>query len=258
MPPHDDALDAMLYSREYLMKKFLEPNPIYLTFDSPEDKNHWIKENYFNYNFTDDKKENNIMYECGELRKHLKNIYGNADPLDYIDDAEVTMCADPSEAYVRLILRIPACYNRFVNAGIMPKQIAYNTVGLGQWSSANPGLEIASIERIHFSGDKTIIIWKDGSKTIVSCGEGEQFDEYTGFCAGLVKKLFGSTTAAKRFLNKVRVESKPKKVKKIKPGKPEEVVYEAVPETERHAVSVGDCMVATDIPSVDVCSEEDC
>lgn len=60
-----------------------------------------------------------------------------------------------------------------------------------------------NIKRVIYSGPKTIILWADGTKTIVSCGEGESYDQYTGFCAAVVKKLFGSTTHAKKVLGEV-------------------------------------------------------
>lgn len=63
---------------------------------------------------------------------------------------------------------------------------------------------LPEIDRLIYSGNKTIIIWKDGDKTIVSCGEGEQFDQYTGFCTAVVKKVFGSTTAAKKVMNTLK------------------------------------------------------
>lgn len=63
---------------------------------------------------------------------------------------------------------------------------------------------LPAIDRLIYSGNKTIIIWEDGDKTIVSCGEGEDFDHYTGFCAAVVKKVFGSTTAAKKVMNNLK------------------------------------------------------
>ena len=42
-----------------------------------------------------------------------------------------------------------------------------------------------------------------GPKTIVSCGAGDTYDYYAGFCAAVVKKLFGSTTHAKKVLGEV-------------------------------------------------------
>lgn len=58
------------------------------------------------------------------------------------------------------------------------------------------------IERVIFSGSKTIVLWTDGTKTIVSCGEGDAFDPYAGFCAAVTKKVFGSTSQAKKVMEK--------------------------------------------------------
>ena len=67
------------------------------------------------------------------------------------------------------------------------------------------------IDRVISSGNKTIIIWKDGTKTIVSCIEGDKYDVYAGFCAALTKKIFGSTPRAKKFLNNKLVVDKKSK-----------------------------------------------
>lgn len=64
-------------------------------------------------------------------------------------------------------------------------------------------LPFPDIKRVIYSGPKTIILWTDGTKTIVSCGEGESYDHYTGFCAAVTKKLFGSTSHAKKVLGRV-------------------------------------------------------
>lgn len=56
-------------------------------------------------------------------------------------------------------------------------------------------------ERLPFPDVKKVIF--SGPKTIVSCGEGDTYDYYSGFCAAVVKKLFGSTTHAKKVLGKV-------------------------------------------------------
>lgn len=65
-----------------------------------------------------------------------------------------------------------------------------------------------AIKQIIFSGPKTIVIWKDGSKTIASCGEGDTFDRYAGFCACVTKKMFGSTSKIKKLLEKHTKEVK--------------------------------------------------
>lgn len=67
------------------------------------------------------------------------------------------------------------------------------------------------VDRIIYSGNKTIVIWKDKTKTIVSCSEGETFDEFDGFTAALAKKIYGSTCAVKREIKKHKQVDKVKK-----------------------------------------------
>lgn len=58
------------------------------------------------------------------------------------------------------------------------------------------------VDRIIYSGNKTIVLWKDKTKTIVACAEGETYDEFDGFTAALAKKIYGSTCAVKREIRK--------------------------------------------------------
>lgn len=68
--------------------------------------------------------------------------------------------------------------------------------------------KIPNVDRIIYSGNKTIVIWKDKTKTIVSCSEGETYDEFDGFTAALAKKIYGSTCAVKREIKKHRQADK--------------------------------------------------
>ena len=63
------------------------------------------------------------------------------------------------------------------------------------------GYYLPGVKRVHFNGDKCIVLWEDEDKTVVTCGKGETFDRYTGFIAAVAKKLFGGTTAAKKLLD---------------------------------------------------------
>lgn len=62
-------------------------------------------------------------------------------------------------------------------------------------------------KQVIFSGPKTIVLWLDGTKTIVSCGEGDDNDPYAGFCAAVTKRVFGSTSQAKKVLARTRKET---------------------------------------------------
>lgn len=74
---------------------------------------------------------------------------------------------------------------------------------------------IPEIRQIYFNRETgyTTIVWEDGSDaTVVRCGDGETFEDYMGFCAAIVKKLFGSTSAAKKMMeNKDSEKVKAKK-----------------------------------------------
>lgn len=65
---------------------------------------------------------------------------------------------------------------------------------------------LPGIKKVIFNGDRTIIIWADGHKTMVKCADDENFDYYTGFCAAIVKELFGSTAKAQKFMESVMID----------------------------------------------------
>lgn len=64
----------------------------------------------------------------------------------------------------------------------------------------------------------TIVLWKDGTKTIVKCTEDDNYSVGAGFAAAVVKKLYGgkneSGSAVRRYVNAHTQVPKPKKAKK--------------------------------------------
>lgn len=50
---------------------------------------------------------------------------------------------------------------------------------------------IPEIEKVIFNDPATIILWKDGTKTVVKVKPGEKFDKWTGFAMAYMKKLKG-------------------------------------------------------------------
>lgn len=50
-----------------------------------------------------------------------------------------------------------------------------------------------------------MVLWTDGTKTIVRAAEGEEHDAYLGYCVALAKKMHGTNSALKRDLEKVLV-----------------------------------------------------
>ena len=48
-----------------------------------------------------------------------------------------------------------------------------------------------SIKKVIYNDPATIIIWSDGTKTVVKCMEDEDYDPEKGFMAAVTKKVFG-------------------------------------------------------------------
>ena len=71
-----------------------------------------------------------------------------------------------------------------------------------------PKRSIPGIRQIYFNRETgyTTIVWEDKTSTVVHCGEGEKFEDYLGFCAAVCKKLFGSTSAAKKVMEEKDAE----------------------------------------------------
>lgn len=50
----------------------------------------------------------------------------------------------------------------------------------------------STIKDVRFNNPATIIFWKDGTKTVVKCQEGDTFNPELGFLAAVLKKLCGN------------------------------------------------------------------
>lgn len=60
---------------------------------------------------------------------------------------------------------------------------------------------IPGIKRVIFNDPATVIFWEDKTKTVVKAVKGYPFDEYCGFAAAIVKKMFGSGNAVKKMMD---------------------------------------------------------
>lgn len=74
---------------------------------------------------------------------------------------------------------------------------------------------IPEVKKIYFNSKHTTIEWADGTKTTVGCIEGQEFDEYGGFAAAVLKKMFGTSKAAVNYMNEHK-EVQPEPSKKCK------------------------------------------
>jgi hypothetical protein len=58
------------------------------------------------------------------------------------------------------------------------------------------------VEKVIFNKPATIIFWSDNTKTVVVCGENDEYDAEKGFFIACAKKLFGNDYRAVGRMNK--------------------------------------------------------
>lgn len=61
-----------------------------------------------------------------------------------------------------------------------------------------------TIKKIIFNDPATIVMWSDGTKTVVKCGENDVFDPEKGVAMCCMKKLLGTNKTGSNYLDKVQ------------------------------------------------------
>ena len=59
-----------------------------------------------------------------------------------------------------------------------------------------------TIKKVIFNPPATIIMWNDGTKSVVKCQNGEVFDAEKGFALAYLKKLLGNDNTFNKEINK--------------------------------------------------------
>ena len=95
-------------------------------------------------------------------------------PLEAKDIAELELFGDP---FGRVLLKIESSMN------MAPKEVI-------------------------FAPPATIVYWQDGSRTVVKCGEEDEFSEEIGFVLCFMKKWFGNTGKFNDYINDALVGAK--------------------------------------------------
>ena len=65
------------------------------------------------------------------------------------------------------------------------RSILNSTYGIGS-------LRIPEIKNVIFNDPATIVFWEDGTKTVVKCQDGDEFDPEKGLAMAIVKKAYGN------------------------------------------------------------------
>ena len=74
--------------------------------------------------------------------------------------------------------------------------------------AAIPIIKIPEISKVVFNNPATIVFWADGTKTVVKCMEGQEFNEYYGVACAIMKRFFGNNSKASAFVEKFKEEEK--------------------------------------------------
>ena len=80
------------------------------------------------------------------------------------------------------------------------------------------GLRGLNPKRIVKSGNRTIVFWKDGTKTVVKRCEDEPDSEYSAFVAAFAKKYYGSNSRIRKVIKGITEYQKEKKGKEESDG----------------------------------------
>ena len=67
---------------------------------------------------------------------------------------------------------------------------------------------IPEIKKVIFNDPATIVYWKDGTKTVVKCQNGDDFDSEKGFAMAFLKKCWGNKGNFNDKLRKIMKEAK--------------------------------------------------
>lgn len=173
----------------------------------------------------------------GKLREDLKRIYGANDPLHYIEDIKAETNPDTCQEELVVRLRVPCRYEKYIPEVYITSA---SPLTLDHWALQQARMmdaisrpitavvdnytRFVKPSKVFLNGSHTTIVWPDGEKTTVGVGPDT---EYAGFCAAIVKKLFGSSREAEKFLDKVKIVQKPK-AKKVKAGGEQLTITESV------------------------------
>ena len=55
-----------------------------------------------------------------------------------------------------------------------------------------PARTLSPIKNVIFNPPATIVLWQDGTKTVVKCGEGDTYSKETGLAICIAKKALGN------------------------------------------------------------------
>ena len=131
--------------------------------------------------------ESSYCYKFTTDEAEMKVLRVNCNKTDFGDDLEVEIIKNNNYKIVGEVFFVQSKYFVKVNKEIDDENLV--------------------IKKVIFSGNKTIVFWTDGTKTVVTCAEGDQFSKEAGIAFACMKKYLGNNTVDyHRYFDKFRGE----------------------------------------------------
>ena len=76
----------------------------------------------------------------------------------------------------------------------LPERFLFDDIAEALNRAFNPNIfgKSLTIKKIIYNGPATIILWNDGTKTVVKCKEGDPYSHEAGFALAVLKRLTGN------------------------------------------------------------------
>ena len=108
-----------------------------------------------------------LMKYCNTVDSGLRINYRNDGNIEFVKKIE-------EDAYIQ--------NDNFMTKELWTKMNPYN----------KPNYVIPEIKTVYFNNPVTVVLWTDGTKTIVRCQEGDTYDPEKGLAMAVAKKLYGN------------------------------------------------------------------
>lgn len=147
---------------------------------------------------------------CGSLRGPLYYaevcVYDPHEQLSEVDPDklyDISLVIVPDEVEPRFVLNAQtACYSARDLVAIGNRQggkamqlhAMYLEARGAIWARKNAGCGVPKINHVIFNAPAVIVMWADGSKTVVKAQKGEKYDAEKGLAMAIAKKTLGNTS----------------------------------------------------------------
>lgn len=127
-----------------------------------------------------------------DIERNKNGVSINGIDVSFTDD----LIDEPLLFEIRLVYEKPILHHIYANNNLFfsPSEININN--------------IPEVKKVIFNDPATIVYWKDGTKTVVKCQDGDDFDPEKGFAMAFLKKCWGNKGNFNDNLRKIMKEAK--------------------------------------------------